>query len=57
LDTSLVRLSHGGEAEPHAKTARTGMTHEAFHGVRHGLARFRVEDAHRLKRELFGISG
>jgi hypothetical protein len=57
VDTSLVCLSDGGQAEPHAMIATSGMTHDAFDGIRNGLSRFRVEDARRLKRELLAICG
>jgi hypothetical protein len=57
VDTSLVCLSDGGQAEPNAVIATTGMTHDAFQGIRNGLASFRIEDARRLKRELLVICG
>jgi hypothetical protein len=55
--TSLVCLFDGRQAEPHAMIAITGMTHDAFHGIRDGLPRFRVEDSRRLKPELLVICG
>jgi hypothetical protein len=57
VDTSLVCLSDGFQAEPHAMIATTGMTNDAFDGVRDGLARFRVEDACRLERDVLAICG